>query len=125
MEEFLTSLLAGVAGGRRYWVRAPAGVERPYLVLQRIGAVRPRTIDGRTHVIEGRVQLDVWAESYTSARTTLRAALAAVDRQKGSYGTTTILGVFVEGENDLPGEDAGGASRLWRASADLIVHYRE
>lgn len=122
MEEALTALLAPIAGGHRYWVRKPQAVDvLPYVVLQRISHVRGYHMQGDDSLPENRVQVDVYAETFTSARNT---AKAIVDLVTG-YRSEAIRGIFVDGQRDLPTSDAGEVNHLFRTSIDLIVWHRE
>jgi len=121
MQELLTSLLAPVAGGRRYWVRAPQTAPRPYVLLQVISAPPNYHMQGASGYVPIRVQIDAYADTYTEA--------TAVSRQiKGilsGHVSSPIQAVFIETERDLPAADAGDVSNLFRNSIDVIIHYGE
>ncbi|MDH0873662.1 tail completion protein gp17 [Agrobacterium pusense] len=121
MQELLTSLLAPVAGGRRYWVRAPQTAPRPYVLLQVISAPSNYHMQGASGYVPIRVQIDVYANTYTE--------VTAVSRQiKGilsGYVSGPIQAVFIETERDLPAADAGDVNNLFRNSIDVIIHYGE
>lgn len=121
MEQELTDLLAGVAGGRRHWVRAPQGVELPFIVMQRISGIRDYVNAGPSGYVQSRVQFDVYAGTYVTARSTAWSLVAAISGHSGG----TIQGVFVESERDLPASDTGEVSQLYRVSIDAIVHHQE
>ncbi len=126
MQEALTSILSGVAGGRRYWVRAPQSLStRPYIVLNRVSGNRDYSMTGATGYVQSRVQADVYADSYGSAQTTVRAVRDAVSGFVGTIGGTQIQFITVESERDLPAEDAGDITHLFRISIDLMVHHDE
>lgn len=121
MEEALTALLAEVAGGKRYWVRAPQDTALPYLVMQRISAVRGYTFEGDDGLTRYRVQLDAYGASYTEALTVARAAQAVLT----GYRLGDIRGVFVDAERDLPAEDAGEVNHLFRVATEITVWHRQ
>lgn len=126
MEEALTSLLASVAGGRRYWVRAAQGAARPYVVLNVISAPRDYHTRGASGYVQSRVQCDCYGDTYSSTKTTARAVRAATSGVRSG----AIQGIFVETERDLPDGDAGPAANqpvnnLFRISVDLIIHHIE
>ncbi|WP_322990887.1 DUF3168 domain-containing protein [Hoeflea sp.] len=121
MEETLTALLAGVAGGRRYWVRAPQSAPRPYILMTRIGGVRDYAMQGPSGYVASRVQIDCYADSYTAAKAIGRDAMEVLSGHRGG----SILGIFIDSERDLPAADAGEVTHLFRVSIDLNIHHQE
>lgn len=121
MEEELTALMAGIAGGRVHWVRAPQGAPRPYVVLSLVSSPQLYTMQGQGSLTQTRVQADVYAETYSTARTVSRAIISLLSGYRGGR----FQGVFIDSERDLPAADAGDVSQLFRVSLDLIIHYGE
>jgi hypothetical protein len=121
MEEAITALLASVAGGRRYWVRAPQQAGRPFVVLNRISGLPDYHSQGPSGYVASRVQADCYAETYTAAKQVARAVKAALSGYRGGI----LQGVFADNERDLPAADAGEVKYLFRTSLDLIVHHSE
>lgn len=121
MQEILTGLLASVAGGKRYWVRAPQSVSRPYVLLQRVDAPPNYHMQGASGYVAIRVQIDVYADTYTE--------VTAISRQiKGilsGYASGPIQAIFIESERELPAADAGDVTALFRNSIDVTIHYGE
>lgn len=123
MEEALTALLKPVASGRRWWLRAPQNVaakDGPYVVLTRIDGQRDYHGQGPSGYVQSRVQVDVYAESYTALRGASRLLIATVSGHRAD----PIQAVFVDGERDLPAGDAA-EKKLFRTSIDLVIHHRE
>ena len=127
VEEALTALLAGVAGGRRYWGRAEhvSPSAGPYLRLVKVSAPRDYALSGATGYVEARFQIDVFAESYGAAKTTAEAVLSTLSGYSGETAGVYILGIFIDAERDLDATDAGEVSHLFRRSIDIIVHHHE
>lgn len=126
MQEALTTILSSVAGGRRYWVRVPQSLSiRPYIVLNRVSGNRDYHMAGASGYVQSRVQVDVYAETYSSAQTTVRAVRDAVSGLTTTIGGTQIQFITVESERDLPADDAGDITHLFRISLDLMVHHDE
>lgn len=127
MEEAITALLASVAGGRRYWVRAPAKnsdgslLSRPYVVIQRIDGLSDYTMAGPSGYVASRLQFDVYADSFGSSIATARALKETLS----GYRSGAIQGVFIDSERNLPAADAGEVSQLFRISIDAIIHHQE
>ena len=86
----LTALI-GTDPVRLYPTQATQGAVLPYVTYQVIS-------DPPVHVMsadkesQARVQLDVWASTWTSAKAVRDQVLVALDRCAGSFGGTTILG---------------------------------
>ncbi len=121
MEEALTALLAPVAGGRRYWVRAPQTVTRPFVVLNRISGIPSYHYQGSSGFVASSVQIDVYADTYS-------ACIAAARQIKGllsGYKGGANQGIFIDGERNLPAADAGEVSNLFRTSIDITIHHGE
>ncbi|MDW9773083.1 DUF3168 domain-containing protein [Sinorhizobium meliloti] len=121
MEEALTALLASIAGGRRYWVRAPQTEPRPFVVLNRVDGVPSYHYQGASGLVASRVQLDCYADTYTAAKATARAVEAILSGYEGGI----IQAIFLESHRDLPAADAGDVTNLFRASIDITVHHGE
>jgi hypothetical protein len=121
MEEDLTTLMASIAAGRRYWVRAPQDTARPYVILNVIDTPRGYTMKRQDGLIQSRVQADVYADSYSSAKSVARSINALLSGYRGGK----FQGVFVDSERDLPAETAGSVTPLFRISLDLMIHYGE
>jgi len=119
MEETITALLASVAGGRRHWVRAPASTARPYIVLNRIAGRADYTFQGPSGYVESRVQADIYADTYGAAKATARQVITSLSGRR----TGSILGIFLDAERDLPVEDAGAVTHLFRVSLDFNIHH--
>lgn len=121
MEEALTALLASVASGKRYWVRAPQSTTPPYVVMQRIDGLVNYQLSGPSGYVSSRVQLDVYAASYGSALSVSRAVKEALS----GYAGGSIQGIMIDSERNLPAADAGDVNQLFRNSIDIVVHHGE
>lgn len=121
MEETLTTLLAGVAGGRRYWVRAPQRAGRPFLVLNVISAPRDYHMTGASDPVAYRVQVDAYGATYQAAKDTARAVIGILSGYRGGR----IQGAFLAAERDMPAADAGEVNVLFRTSLEFMIHYQE
>ncbi len=126
MEEALTSLLSGVAGGRRYWVRAPQSLStRPYVIMFKVSGNRDYHLKGASRYVKSRVQVDAYGETYASAKATSRAVVSAVSSFTGTVGGVQIQRIYVDDGRDLPDDDTGEITELFRISLDLMIHHDE
>ena len=126
MEEALSSILSGVAGGRRYWVRAPQSLStRPYIVMTRVSGNRDYHMGGASGYVQSRVQVDIYDESYGGAKGVARNVRDAVSGFVGTIGGLQIQRITIESERDLPADDAGEITFLFRTTLDLMIHHDE
>lgn len=121
MEMLLTDLLASVAGGKRYWLRAPQGTKPPYVVMQRISGIRDYHMQGASGLVTSRVQIDCYATTYAGVKATARSVVNALSGRRVGI----IQGIFIDSERDLPAADAGEVTNLFRTSIDIMVHHKE
>lgn len=129
MEAALTALLAPVAGGRNYWGRKPQSAPgtplvepaRPYVVLQRISMVRGYHFQGDDGVPEYRVQIDVYADHWTTAHATGEQIVSLLS----GYRDPPFQGIFIDGQRDLPAAAPGETSTLFRTSIDTLIFFKE
>ena len=126
MEEALSSILSTVAGGRRYWVRAPQSLStRPYIVMHRVSGNRDYHMGGPSGYVQSRVQIDIYDDSYGGAKVVARAIRDTVSGFTGTIGGLQIQKITVESERDLPADDAGEITFLFRTTLDLMIHHDE
>lgn len=128
IEEALTSLLSGVASGRRHWGRAPQGVtvdDGAFLVLNNITKARDYHMKGPSGYVPARFQIDAYAATFTGARDAAAAVVTALSGHSGTTAGTTIQAIFIEGPRSLPAEDEGEVTFGYRQSLDALVHYIE
>jgi len=123
MEAALLSLLAPVAGGRRYYVRAPQGEPYPHLVLNRVSGTPNYTMAGPNGFVRTRVQIDVYGNTWPSTFSTAQAVQALLSGFTGVVGSTRFQGIFIESVQDLPASDAGDVTQLYRISIDIMIHH--
>lgn len=122
MEQALRTLLLPAAP-RCYWSRAPQSPApaRPYVVLHRISGVRGYTFQGDDGLVESRVQIDVFADTYASVRSTADAITETIS----GHRDTNFRGIFIDTERSLPGLDGPDPNELFRISIDAIVWHRQ
>jgi hypothetical protein len=128
MEEELIALLVSNAGvsarlsGRVYFGRKPQGEPAlPYAVLTVANRTRSYDMRGDAGHAMTRVQVDVYATTYKDAKAATRAVSSALSGYRGGL----FQGVFLDGERDLTGMDAGDVNPLFRISTDFMIHHNE
>lgn len=128
MEQALIALLAPVAGGRRYFVRAPQGEPRPYLILNRASVTPNYVMSGPGGYVQTRIQIDVYGDTWPATFTVVQAVQSLLSGYRGVVGNTQFQGIFIDSVRDLSSGDAGqSADRpvtpLYRTSIDIMVHH--
>lgn len=121
MEELLIGLLASVAGGQRYWVRAPQKVKQPYVVMQKVGGTPDYHMTGPSGLVSSRVQIDVYGDTFTLVTSISRQIKTILS----GYAGGAIQAIFVDSERSLPAADAGEVNALFRNTIDIIIHHGE
>lgn len=106
---------------KSYWEQAPQPTTRPYVTLLDVTELRPQLLNG-WDLEAARVQIDVWANSYTSKNDIMEAVLAAL-----VPGHTTQSHIFQRadvamGPRDISGE-RDGTTPIFRKTADLMIHH--
>jgi hypothetical protein len=110
--------VSALASDRVYWVQAPQDAALPRITLQTISADRPQTFKGFQPLRSARVQCDIWAASYSAARTIVEAVIAELAVPETSNGI--IFGrPQVDGERDL--FERSDTQEIHRISLDLII----
>lgn len=114
--------VTALIGNKSYWELAPqTTATRPYVTLLDVTQMRPQTLKGWD--LEGaRVQIDVWANDYTSKNNIMEAVLAALVPGHTGNGHTFQRADVVLGPRDVAGE-RDGTTPVFRKSADLIIHH--
>lgn len=123
MEVDLLALLAPVASGRRYYVRAPQGEPYPHLVLSRASVIPDYVMSGANGFVQTRMQIDIYGNTWPSTVSTAQALQHLVSGFHGIVGSTRFQGIFIDAVRDLPASDAGDVTQLFRISIDIMIHH--
>lgn len=107
---------------RSYWELAPQNAARPYVTLLDVTSLRGQMLND-WDLEAGRVQIDVWASSYTSKNDIMEAVLAALVPGATGNGHVFQRADIALGPRDISGERDGTAP-VFRKTADLIIHHK-
>lgn len=115
----VTALIAA----KSYWEQAPQGVfiVRPYVTLLDVTELRPQILNG-WDLEAARVQIDVWANTYTSKNDVMEAVLTALVPGHTTNGHTFQRADVAMGPRDIAGE-RDGTEPVFRKTVDLILHH--
>lgn len=120
-------LLAGPAvsalvGTRVYPLSRPQGAPYPVITVQRITGAPLYADDGEAGLINGRVQIDCYGETYPDAKTlaaAVKTTLSAV--ADVTAGGVDFLYVLVEDERDIRETGSNQQDYPFRVSVDFDV----
>jgi hypothetical protein len=128
MEEAFQALLAASSGvtalvpaARINWGAHPQGSGGPYIVLTVISGNEGLTLTGPDGLSQGRVQADVYAATYGTAKAAARAVIARLHGYRG--GNFRLI--EHAGSRDSREGGTNEAERLHRVSLDFLTHWRQ
>lgn len=130
MEQSLIALLLAASGlttlvsQRVNWNKIAAPAVAPYVTLRRISGARDYAMGGATGLVETRVQVDCYGDTYTSAKGVARQVEAVLSGYRGTSQTTKFDGIFLTAERDLIDDDESPAD-LHGVSLDFMVWHKE
>lgn len=101
--------------------QATQGTLRPFVTLLDVTELRPQTLKG-WDLEAARVQIDVWANTYSSKNAIMEAVLAALVPGGTYSGHTFQRADIAMGPRDVAGE-RDGTTTVFRKTADLIIHH--
>lgn len=116
-----TSAVTTLISTKSYWEQAPQGTTRPYVTMLDVTQLRPQTLKG-WDLEAARVQIDVWADTYTSKNNIMEAVLTALVPGHTTQGHIFQRADIALGPRDVSGE-RDGTIPIFRKSADLILHH--
>jgi hypothetical protein len=112
---------ARAAQAKTYWEQAPQNTALPYVTLLDVTQLRPQTLKG-WDLEAARVQIDVWARTYSEKQTIMEAVIAALVPGATGNGHTFQRADIALGPRDIAGE-RDGTTPVFRKTADLIIHH--
>lgn len=111
-----------IGGAKVYSEQARQGVARPYVTLLDVTQMRGQTLND-WDAEAARVQVDVWADSYSKKNEIMEAVLAALVPGGTFNGHIFQRADVALGPRDIAGE-RDGTTPIFRKSADLIIHHK-
>jgi hypothetical protein len=111
--------IAAVVADRVYHNIRPADERRPCLVLTRVSTFFARRFGGDSSTTKGRMQVDVFGESYQEVKELAAKVRGRLDGFTGTVAGTRFFYIEVEDERDVPAAPlAGRATPLYAVSID-------
>ncbi len=115
------TVLLGVHNGRALidWAVRPDKSGLPAVTMQRITTDKIYSHSGPVSLTGARVQFDCWATSYGVSRLIFRQLDSAI------YAGGTGWRGFLESSRDFAPENLDGGQRVFRASGDFNIWFKE
>ena len=101
---------------------APQGTARPYVTLLDVTENRPQILNG-WDLEAARVQIDVWANTYTQKNAIMEAVLTVLVPGGTFSGHIFQRADVAMGPRDIAGE-RDGTTPVRRKTADLLIHHK-
>lgn len=125
------TMLSGDSGvtaltSTRIWVgHAPQVSSMPYISIYDIAGEHITDLLGGSNLRKGRVQIDCYGATKTSANAVAVAARAATEGKSGTYNSMTISGTWIESDNsEFISPASGVETGIHRVSFDLGIWSR-
>lgn len=116
------STVAGLVGARIYPLVLPQNPTLPAIVYQRISAPPdPLSLDGPGGRLRTRVQLGLWASTWSGSRTLAAAVREVLHGWSGIGDGQDVMLIAEANETD----DYEPETKLYRVVADYYVHTKE
>lgn len=100
IEEALTAMLAGLAGGRIFPYRLPRAVALPAITYMKVSAPRDETQQGASGLVMARLQVSSWGDTYDDAKVLSDSVRQALDGFMGEASGIYIGGIECLNETD-------------------------
>lgn len=131
VEYAIFELLDGLAGGRVYALKAPQNVTAPFVVFQRVGGERWRSINDPSGIAQVTIQIDCYASDYFTMKTLSNDVENILDGYANTvyYGSSSpqdsvrIAGCSLRGETEIL--DQSDDPFLYRNTMNFLVTFEQ
>lgn len=120
-EALRARIVTALGHSRVYPVIVPQTATKPYVRYQLVSDPRPEHLGGYDGARVSRVQVDIFAATYSEARSASEAMIAALATPATANGVQ-FGRIKAEGPRDLGEDTSTGFTH--RASTDLLVEHR-
>lgn len=103
-----TTAVTAIVSTRVYPVIAPATAALPFITWRRVAVTRGQSLSGPTGTPTVSLSLDIFAETYESARDIADECRKSLDGWGGTHENTTVANVSLDNESDGFAQLAGG-----------------
>ncbi len=117
--------LAALVGNRIDWQKRPQGDALPSISLQRVSGGRDYSMQGATGLVQSRVQIDCWGETYVSTLDVARAVRDLLSGIRRNIGNLQLQGAFIDSERHDFEKEGNAAEGFHRISMDFQIWHSE
>jgi hypothetical protein len=123
--------LKSLNSGRIYPLRAPDNMTDDFIIYQRVGSERYRSINDPSGLLKAIIQIDCYSKSYYNVKQTALNVETILDGFRGSvvYGSNSpqdsvrVAGIVMEGDSDLI--DVDEEPFLYRITMTFNIIYEQ
>jgi hypothetical protein len=116
--------LSALAGTRIYAQLMPQDPTYPSVVYMRVSAERETAMGADPGLVHSRFQLDAWSNVAKEARDVTEQIRLALERWRGTSGTTVIQDSFIDSQQDLAPELVSNVA-LYRTITEVMIHHSD
>lgn len=113
--------VSGVVSTRVYPVIIPQNPTYPCISYSTSGAIRHSTLVGQDNFVGAQIDIDCWAETYSSAKDLQNKVRASVQNYQGLMGTINVDSVFVYDPVDIYEDDVFA----YRCTIPVTIYHTE
>jgi hypothetical protein len=118
-----TTAVTALVATRVYPGVRPQASLLPAIVMNIVSKNPSYSDDGEDGIAEARVQFDCWGATYTDAKKTARAVMAALSALDETVAGVRFRYITLDLEHDLSETGADAAAYPFRTALDFIVVY--
>jgi len=119
------SAVAALVGARVHYLLRPQGGALPAVTCQQISGARLYSHEGPGGLVNGRMQVDCWAETAAGAAALATAVRRAIEGNGFSAGGETVDSAQLIAEQDFSEKAEADGVRVFRASLDFGIWFKE
>jgi hypothetical protein len=120
--------VAAIVARRMYPNYFPEGTDFPALTYAKSSVVRLWSLDGPTGYASARVTIGAWSDNYAAALTLAEAVRIALDKFRGTFGSTFFQSIKCETDLDTFAEatdQEASSPGIHRLLLDFTVSFNE
>lgn len=116
--------LANLIGARVYEHLQPQNPVYPAVVYTRVSAARVTAMGADPGLVHSRFQIDAWSLGAKEARDVAEQVRQALERWRGTSGSTVIQDSFIDNVQDSPAELVSSVP-VYRTITEVMIHHSD
>lgn len=121
------TVLSGIVGERIYPLRAPQTAARPFIVMNVFDVTPKRCFDGLANLAETAIQVDIYAEKYSTCENIRSAIRRLIDGQQNmNLSGTNVRSIRVDSQLDSYVQPSDGSDTFkYRKTLDVYIWHED